>query len=48
MSLQVLNHPESTQPIFARLLEYLRREDQMGHYVGKLLVVESYRIRVRQ
>lgn len=47
IGLQVRNHPESLVPIVARLKEYLTAWPDAAHYAGKLLIVESHRIRVR-
>ena len=48
ISLQVLNHPESISPIVAMLVQYFRDNQSMPDYAGKLLIVEPYRIRIRQ
>ena len=47
ISLQVKNHPEVTPWIVARLTDYLAAHSQPDHYVGKLVLVESGRIRIR-
>lgn len=47
-ALQILNHPEITSRLIARLNRYLQSHPAMNHYQGKLIVVEAARIRVRQ
>ncbi len=48
VSLQVRNHPEALAPLVNRLLGYCATYPEMGHYRGKLLLVEPHRIRVRE
>ena len=48
VSLQVLNHPEVTPPLVARLLGYIASHPAPEHYRGKLIVVEVDRIRIRE
>jgi predicted nuclease of predicted toxin-antitoxin system len=48
VSLQVRNHPEAIPVLMNRLLAYCSVYPEMGHYRGKLLLVETHRIRVRQ
>ncbi len=48
VSLQVLNHPEVTRALIARLLSYLAIHPAPQHYGGKLIVVEVDRIRIRE
>lgn len=48
IALQVRNHPEIIPQIMARLVNYLSAHPEMGHYAGKLLLVEVHRIRVRE
>lgn len=48
VALQVRNHPEILPPLMARLTTYLGTHPLVGHYRGKLLVVEVDRIRVRE
>ncbi|MDP2936146.1 MAG: DUF5615 family PIN-like protein [Dehalococcoidia bacterium] len=48
IALQVRNHPEIVPQLIARFKEYLGAHPTMDHYRGKLLLVESHRIRVRQ
>jgi len=47
IALQVLDHPEMVPKLVDRLNNYLLRHPEMDHYAGKLIVVESHRIRVR-
>ena len=48
VSLQILNHPEVTQALIARLLTYLAAHPAAEHHRGKLIVVEADRIRIRE
>lgn len=48
IALQVHNHPQILPQLMTRLLGYLSAHPQAEHYVGKLLVVEVHRIRIRQ
>jgi hypothetical protein len=47
VALQIRNHPESIPQVLERLTAYLYAHDDADHYVGKLIVVESHRIRSR-
>lgn len=47
IALQVLDHPEVIPTLMDRLNNYLSTYPEMDHYVGKLIVVEAHRIRVR-
>jgi predicted nuclease of predicted toxin-antitoxin system len=47
VSLQVRNHPEIIPQLMERLKAYLSEHDDMKHYSGRLLIVETYRIRSR-
>lgn len=47
IAIQVRNHPEVIPVIMGRLLNYLAAHPDQGHYRGKLLLVESHRIRIR-
>ena len=47
VSLQVRNHPEVLPQIVSRLKDYLSANPDMGHYKGKLFLVEVHRIRIR-
>jgi len=47
VALQIRNHPGSITGIVNRLLVYLSSHHDMGHYRGKLLLVEAHRVRVR-
>ncbi|MEP6515547.1 DUF5615 family PIN-like protein [Microcoleus vaginatus] len=46
--IQLRNHPEIIPQLMARLTEYLSLHDSEEHYRGKLLLVEVYRIRIRE
>ncbi|MGB3262533.1 MAG: DUF5615 family PIN-like protein [Microcoleus sp.] len=48
ISLQLRNHPEIIPQLMSRLTEYLSLHDSEEHYRGKLLLVEVYRIRIRE
>lgn len=48
VSLQQRNHPEVENLLLARLGAYLQAHPDSEHYHGKLLVVEPYRIRIRE
>ncbi|MCL1463341.1 DUF5615 family PIN-like protein [Argonema galeatum] len=48
ISIQLRNHPEIIAQLMARLTEYLSLHDSGEYYRGKLLIVEVYRIRVRE
>ena len=48
IALQVRNHPESIPHIMGKLVNYLFAHPDMHHYKGKLLLVEAYRIRIRE
>ena len=48
ISLQVKNHPEIVPQLMETLKNYLSDNPEMGHYKGKLFLVEAHRIRVRQ
>jgi predicted nuclease of predicted toxin-antitoxin system len=48
VALQMRNHAEILYHLMARLTAYLRAQSGMEHYRGKLLVVESNRIRIRE
>ena len=48
IALQVHNHPETIPHIISRLAAYLNNSPSMDHYLGKLVLVEADRVRVRQ
>lgn len=48
IALQVKNHPEVIPTLMARLIPYLSAYPEMGHYEGRLLVVQAHRIRIRE
>ena len=48
ISIQLRNHPEIIPQLMARLTEYLSLHDSEEHYRGKLLLVEVYRIHIRE
>lgn len=47
IALQVRNHPEILPQMMAKLKHYLSTQPDMTYYVGKLLLVEVHRIRIR-
>jgi predicted nuclease of predicted toxin-antitoxin system len=47
VAVQLDNHPEAIPTLMTRLLGYLQREPDRDHYIGRLLIVEPHRIRVR-
>ncbi len=47
IALQVRNHPEILPQMMAKLKHYLLTHPDMTYYIGKLLLVEVHRIRIR-
>ena len=47
IALQIKNHPESLPGIVIRLLTFLNEHADTEYYVGKLLLVEAHRIRIK-
>ncbi len=47
VALQVRNHPEVIPQIMERLTSYLSAHPDINHYHGKLLIVETHRIRIQ-
>ena len=47
VALQVRNHPESIPAIVGLLKDYMAAHPTPYHYKGRLLLVESHRIRIR-
>ncbi|MCL1463334.1 DUF5615 family PIN-like protein [Argonema galeatum] len=48
ISIQLRNHPEIIPQLMTRLTEYFSLYNSAEHYRGKLLLVEVYRIRIRE
>ncbi len=48
ITLQIKNHPEIIPQLMQRLIDYLSVHSAIEHYQGKLLLVEVYRIRIRE
>ena len=48
VSLQIRNHPEAINLLMDRLIAYCSQYPEPVHYEGKLLLVESHRIRIRR
>ena len=48
ISLQLRNHPEIIPQLMQRLTDYLSIYSSIEHYQGKLVIVEVYRIRIRE
>jgi len=47
IALQVRNHPETIPHILERLNKYFSAFPDMDHYRGRLILVETHRIRVK-
>ncbi len=47
IAIQLRNRPEIIPAVMKRLLAYMDRHPDQGDYRGKLILVESHRIRVR-
>ncbi len=47
IALQVRNHPEIIPQLMVRLINYLSSNPDVSSYRGKLILVEVYRIRIR-
>jgi len=47
VALQVRNHPEAIPQIVSRLIDFLTSHPDLQFFVGKLLLVEAHRIRIR-
>jgi hypothetical protein len=47
ISIQLHNRPELLQALMLRLCRYLRDQSEREHYVGKLILAEAHRLRVR-
>ncbi len=48
IALQVKNRPELIPEILKRLKKYLLEHPDMNHYRGKLFIVDTYRIRIKE
>ncbi len=48
ISIQLRNHPEIIPQLMTRLIEHLSLHNSREYYLGKLLLVEVYRIRIRE
>ena len=48
VALQMRNHPETAPHLMAKLMAYLKVQPAMGHYRGKLFVIQVDRIRIRE
>lgn len=48
VALQVKNHPETLPAIVMRLLTYLSEHTEREHFKGKLFLVETHRIRIKE
>ena len=48
VALQVRNHSEIIPQLLERLRVYLSAHDDMEHYLGRLLIAETHRIRSRR
>jgi predicted nuclease of predicted toxin-antitoxin system len=47
ISLQIRNHPETIPLLISKLKEYFLAHPAKDDYVGKLIIVEAHRIRIR-
>ena len=47
IALQLKNHPEIIPYVMKLLGDYLQKYPNMGHYKGKLFLVDSHRIRIK-
>lgn len=47
IALQVRNHPEAVPQLLSRLLDFISSHPDKQYFVGKLLLVEAHRIRIR-
>ncbi len=47
IALQLRNHPEIIPYTMKLLGDYLLKNPDMGHYAGKLFLVDSHRIRIK-
>ena len=47
ISLQLHNHPEVLSILLDRLTGYIKAHPHLSDYAGKLLIVQSHRIRIR-
>ena len=48
ISLQIRNHPEIIPNVMNLLITYLKKNSTMKYYLGKLILVEAHRIRIRK
>lgn len=48
IAIQLRNHPEVLPQLLSRLTNYLAALPDMTEYLGKLLIVQPHRIRIRQ
>lgn len=48
VAIQLHNHPEVIPQVMRQLIAYTATHPEQREYVGKLLIVEPHRIRVRQ
>ncbi len=47
IALQVKNHPEIIPQMMSKLINFFKSHDDMEYYYGKLILVETHRIRIR-
>jgi predicted nuclease of predicted toxin-antitoxin system len=48
VALQVLDHPEVTRTLIARLITYFITHPVQQDHQGKLMIVEAHRVRIRE
>ncbi len=47
ISIQVRNHPEVIPQIISRCLDFFASHSEAQFYIGKLILIEAHRIRIR-
>lgn len=47
ISLQIRNHPEAIPLLISKLKDYISAHPDKDDYIGKLVIVEAHRIRIR-
>ena len=47
VSLRLTNNPRVAAQVVARLVQYLDVHPERAHYIGRLLIVEPHRVRIR-
>ena len=47
IAIQLNNHPEIIAKLMARLIDFLKEHFDQDYFIGKLVVVEVHRTRIR-